>query len=217
MLYSSQMCKKLLVLISTIIVLTACSTGNKGANPDKDNSLIPGTETPVIKKCAKGKAYIYKNYEIHVEPSPSQQGMNIFIYPPEISEGSPCALDRKNASHIIGTGETEGNNFFAGIYKNYLFIDQGTGPDLRILSVYDLGLKKLILFTEYSDPKLKDGVLSYYKTLVPDPGVIEDIPCPDEAKWQDQDLTVLYEQKELFTLKTGTREPERKYRCRPGQ
>lgn len=179
--------------------------------------LIAGTENPVIKECANGTAYIYIDYEIHVEPSPEQQGMNIFLYKPEVSGGNPCNLDRTTASHIIGTGETGGNNFFAGIYENYLFIDQGTGPDQRILSIYDLTQKKLILFTEYSDPDLKDGILTYYKTLVPDPGVIENITCLDAKKWADQGLTVLYEQKETFALKSETRLPVRDYRCRAGQ
>jgi len=179
--------------------------------------LIPGTENPKIKKCQNGTAYIYKKYEIKVEPSPEQQGMNIFLYAPEASDGNPCNIEKKSASHIIGTGETEGHNFFAGIYKNYLFIDQGTGVDHRILSVYDLDHKELILLTEYSDPKLQDGVLTYYKTLVPAPGVIKNIPCPDAEKWREQALTVLYEQKENFTLNTGRRLPTSEYRCRAGQ
>lgn len=216
-LYPSHMREIALLIISVTMVLTACGTGNNGKNVDQNAGLIPGTENPVIKECADGKAYIYKDYEIHVKPSPRQEGMDIFVYSPEISAGDPCGIDRKNASHIIGTGETEGNNFFAGIYKNYLFIDQGTGPDLRILSVYNLDLKKLILFTEYSDPELKKGVLTYYKTLVPDPGVIADIPCPDAGKWTEQGLTVLYEQKESFTLQSETRAPEPEYRCRAGQ
>ena len=143
--------------------------------------------------------------------------MNVFLYAPETSDGNPCDIDKKKASHIIGTGETEGSNFFAGVYKSYLFIDQGTGPDHRTLSVYDLTQKKLILLTEYSDPKLQDGVLTYYKTLVPDPGVIENIPCPDAEKWREQAHIVLYEQKENFTLNTERRLPIREYRCRSGQ
>jgi len=191
--------------------------GNDEVTNAEKAGLISGTENPKIKKCQNGTAYIYKEYEIKVEPSPEQQGMNIFLYAPETSGGNPCDIEKKNASHIIGTGETEGSNFFAGVYKNYLFIDQGTGPDQRILSVYDLDQKKLILLTEYSDPKLKDGVLTYYKTLVPDPSVIEEIPCPEAEKWREQALTVLYEQKETFTLNTGRRLPIREYRCRAGQ
>jgi hypothetical protein len=142
--------------------------------------------------------------------------MNIFLYSPEISQGNPCKVDRKNASHIIGTGETEGNNFFAGVYGNYLFIDQGTGPDLRILSVYDLNNKKLVLYTEYSDAELKDGVLTYFKTLVPKPGIVADILCPDAEKWKKQGLTVLYEQRENFDLNTEMRVTVEDYRCRAG-
>ena len=183
----------------------------------KKAGFIAGTEDPKIIECQIGTAYLFENYEIKVEPSPQQQGMNIFLYAPETSNGNPCDLDKRNASHIIGTGETEGNNFFEGVYKNYLFIDQGTGPDQRILSVYDLNQKKLILLTEYSDPELKDGVLNYYKTLVPKPGVIENIPCPDAEKWKEQGLTILYEQKETFTLETQIRLPINEYRCRAGQ
>lgn len=183
----------------------------------RETGLIPGTENPIVKECANGTAYIYNEYEIHVEPSPKQNGMNIFLYKPEVSSGNPCTLDRKNASHILGTGETEGNNFFAGIYEDYLFIDQGTGADQRILSIYDLNKKSLILYTEYSDPELKEGVLNYYKTIVPDPAVIESIPCPDSSKWTDQGLTVLYEQKQTFDLKSETSRSMEKYRCRAGQ
>jgi len=200
-----------------MILLIGCPSGNDAVNSAEKAGLIPGTENPKIKKCQNGGAYIYKEYEIKVEPSPERQGMNIFLYAPETSGGDPCNIEKKKASHIIGTGQTEENNFFAGLYKNYLFIDQGTGPDQRILSVYDLTQNKLILLTEYSDPRLKGSVLTYYKILVPDPGVIENIPCPDAEKWREQALTVLYEQKETFTLNTERRLPIREYRCRAGQ
>ena len=209
--------RTIVILAFSMMLLIGCRCGNDGATNAEKAGLIPGTENPKIKKCQNGAAYIYKEYEIYVEPSPELQGMNIFLYAPEVSDSNPCDLDKRDASHIIGTGETEGNNFFAGVYKNYLFIDQGTGPDQRILSVYDLSRKKLILLTEYSDPELKEGALTYYKTLVPDPGVIENIPCPDAQKWKEQGLTVLYEQKEIFTLDTETRLPIREYRCRAGQ
>ena len=200
-----------------MLIFMGCQSSNDGTTSAEKIGLIPGTENPVIKKCGNGTAYLYKDYEIHVEPSPELNGMNIFLYQPEVSGGNPCNLDRANASHIIGTGETQGNNFFAGIYENYLFIDQGTEVDQRILSIYDLNNKKLILLTEYSDPELKNGVLTYYKTLVPDPGVIKNIPCPEASKWTDQGLTVLYEQKEKFTLESEKRLPVMEYRCRAGQ
>ena len=207
----------ILVLIISIIILTGCPSSNSGTTDANKAGMIQGTENPVIKECNSGKAYLYQGYEIHVEPSPELEGMNIFLYSPEISQGNPCKTDRKNASHIIGTGETEGNNFFAGVYRNYLFIDQGTVPHLRILSVYDLSNKKLVLFTEYSDAELKDGVLTYFKTLVPKPGVVADISCPDAEKWKEQGLTVLYEQRENFDLNTEMRVPVEDYRCRAGQ
>jgi len=207
----------ILLIIISIIILTGCPSSNSGTTDAKKAGLIQGTENPVIKECNSGKAYLYQEYEIHVEPSPELEGMNIFLYSPEMSQGNPCKVDRKNASHIIGTGETEGNNFFAGVYGNYLFIDQGTGPDLRILSVYDLSNKKLVLYNEYSDAELKDGVLTYFKTLVPKPGVVADISCPDAKKWKKQGLTVIYEQRENFDLNTEMRDTVEDYRCRAGQ
>ena len=206
-----------LILLILSVILAGCSSeANKPTSAQKAG-LIPGTEDPIIKECDSGTAYIYKNYEIHVEPSPELEGMNIFLYSPEVSKGNPCGLDRKNASHIIGTGETIGSNYFEGIYGYYLFIDQGTGPDMRILTVYDLSLRKLVLLTEYSDPELKDGILTYYKTLVPTPGTMAAIPCPDKDKWEQEGFTILYEQKESFTLSTETRIPVEGYRCRAGQ
>ncbi|MCZ6639314.1 MAG: hypothetical protein O6830_05060 [Candidatus Dadabacteria bacterium] len=206
-----------IILLLTMMIFIGCHSGNDEVTNAEKAGLISGTENPKIKKCQNGTAYIFKEYEIKVELSPERQGMNIFLYAPETSDGNPCDIDKKKASHIIGTGETEGNNFFAGVYKSYLFIDRRTGPDHRTLSVYDLTQKKLILLTEYSDPKLQDGVLTYYKTLVPDPGVIENIPCPDAEKWREQAHIVLYEQKENFTLNTERRLPIREYRCRSGQ
>ncbi|MEM7009210.1 MAG: hypothetical protein AAF462_08770 [Thermodesulfobacteriota bacterium] len=205
------------IFLISLLALLACGGPNKKTISAGDAGLIPGTENPIIKDCAKGKAYLYNNYEIHVEPSPEHWGMNIFLYSPDVSQGNPCTLDRKTASHIISARETGENNFFAGLYKNYLFLDQGTEPEQRILSVYDLATKRLILLTEYSDPALKDGVLTFYKTLVPEPGVIENIPCPKSQSWKDKGLNVLYEQKENYTLETETRLPIREYRCRAGQ
>lgn len=205
------------ILLLSMVLFLGCTLGNDKVTNAEKAGLISGTESPKIKECQNGTAYIYKEYEIKVEPSPELQGMNIFLYAPETSGGDPCDIDKKKASHIIDTEETEGSNFFSGVYRNYLFIDQGTGPDQRILSVYDLVQNKLILLTGYSDPILKDGVLTYYKPLEPDPGVIENIPCPDAQKWRERALTVLYEQKQNFTLKTEIRLPIREYRCRAGQ
>lgn len=207
--------KLLTTICITLLLLSGCQRSST-TNAEKAG-LIPGSESPILKKCANGTAYIYTEYEIHVEPSPEQNGMNIFLYKPEVSVGNPCSLDRKNAAHIIGTGETEGNNFFAGIYGSYLFIDQGTGADQRMLSIYDLKEKKLILFTEYSDPDLKNGVLTYFKSIPPDPAVTINITCPNTSKWTEQGLTVLYEQKQTFDLKSETGRTLEKYRCRAGQ
>jgi hypothetical protein len=85
-------------------------------------------------------------------------------------------------------------DFFSGVYRNYLFIDNGTGPNGRNLKIWSIGEKKVIFETPYEgDLSIKDDKLNFIKpidlsmTKLPAP-----VNCPDAENWKKEGLGVGY-------------------------
>ena len=79
-------------------------------------------------------------------------------------------------------------DFFSGVYKNYLFIDNGTGLNGRNLKIWSIGEKKVIFDTPYEgDLSIKDDKLNFLKpidlnkTKLPAP-----VNCPDAENWKKE-------------------------------
>jgi hypothetical protein len=99
-----------------------------------------------------------------------------------------------------------------------MFVDQGTGPSYRTISILDMREKTFpLLAVRYSDAKIADGLFTYYETRDEVSGALAKIPCPQAAEWKRQGLDFVYEEEMSFDLKTGRESSLRRFRCSPAQ
>jgi hypothetical protein len=181
-------------------------------------SLLPGTDKPEIKQCRDGAAYVYVIYTIYVMQDSDLPGQDIYIYKPAYTPADPCGAGKGEKSFSITTREFGGANFFAGVSGNYLFIDQGTGPSYRTLTIFDMKEHTFpLLALRYTGARIEQGSLTYYETRDAVRGALDKLPCPEASKWKKQGLGVIYEEKMSFDLTTGTVTSLREYRCSPAQ
>lgn len=208
----------LIIALLFIIPLTA-----RSADPELPEDaaklipLIPGTDTPHVKKCGNGTVYRYKEYTIYTIPTKQLAGENINVYHTDKKDGRLCKTPAREPLYTYDNDVLGGANFFAGLYVDYLFIDQGTGPTYRGLSIYDLKSGKLQYFTNYTDPVLSDGTLTYFETVHPREFYNAGNQCILLGDWAMQGLRTHYQRQTAYNLETGKKEALDKYRCRPGQ
>ncbi|HVY55196.1 MAG TPA: hypothetical protein VHC46_05505 [Thermodesulfobacteriota bacterium] len=202
------------LLAAALIALSSASPAEEPEAPAPPSvSLFPGTENPQIKQCADGAAYIYKDHMILVKETPGAPGQEMDIYEPPPQD--PCGPGRGAKYLTVPPG---GADYFSGVSGGYLFIDQGTGPSYRTLSIFDMEKKTYPLrAVPYEDALIKDGIFTYYETLDEVEGTLAKVPCPRAAEWKRQGLNVAYEEQMSFDLRTGKLTPLRRYRCSPAQ
>lgn len=184
--------------------------------PPPSVTLFPGTETPQVKQCPSGAAYIYKEYTIYVTETPGSPGQDIHIS--KSPAGDPCGPDKGGQYFTVLASGLGGADYFSGISGDYLFIDQGTGPSYRTLSIFDMRDKTYPLrAVRYADAGIEDGTFTYYETMDEVEGALAKIPCPKAPEWKRQGLNVVYEEQMSFDLKTGRQHSLRHFRCSPAQ
>lgn len=209
------------VIISVLVLVPlnarSIDPENPGAAGKNLTPLIPGTDKPYEYMCGPDTAYRYNEYIIYTIPSEQVTGESISVYKNDKKLRDPCKV--KGQEHIlILDNEIMGSaNFFAGLYLDYLFIDQGTGPTYRGLSIYDLKNGKLLYFTNYTDPVLSDGTLTYFETIHPSEFFNAKNSCIHVGNWSKQGLSTHYQRQATYNLETGKKESLDKYRCYPGQ
>lgn len=81
-------------------------------------TLLPGTDTPEIKKCPDGAAYVYKKNIIYVIQNFVFPGQVIYIYKPADLPADPRGAGMGEKYFSITAGEFGGANFFAGVSGN---------------------------------------------------------------------------------------------------
>jgi hypothetical protein len=203
------------LLQAALVLITLVLTARAGDTPAPPIiTLLPGTDKPGITQCPDGAAYVYKVYMIYVQQNAEFPGQGIDIYKPHSTPRNPCGADKGGKYIAIPAGESGGPRFFAGISGNYLFIDQGTGPSYRTLTVFDIRDKTFPLTSiRYSDAKIAGGKLTYYETLNEVSGALDKLPCPQAGKWKQKGLSVIYEERMSFNLATGKVTSLHEFRC----
>lgn len=185
-------------------------SGNK--LPDK-KQVVANTELPGVMKLKQNKVcYVYNKYAVVVAPT-EDVGEDIKI----IARNSP--VDESYLSDPVKAPAyfkvEEGDNYFFGIYADYLFIDSGTAPEPRGLGIYDLAQKKEIYDGSYSSPiKLeKDLRLTYYEEVEQSALKGKKVDCPQAEQWKNDGLGVAYEEKVSLDLKTLKKSRSGNIRC----
>jgi hypothetical protein len=207
-----------LLTAALLIAAIAALAADNETPPPPSVSLFPGTDQPEAKQCPDGAAYIYNGYIIYVKPAADLPGQDIDIYKPPSPPRDPCGADKGAKYYPVPAGGSGGAKYFAGVSGEYLFIDQGTGPSYRTLSIFDMREKTFPLAAvRYSDAKIENGLFTYYETRDEVEGILAKIPCPKASEWKRQGLNVVYEERMSFDLGTGKQSSLRQFRCSPAQ
>lgn len=148
--------------------------------------------------------YLYQHYKIRTIDLPNEPGQAITI----------TQLD-SSLTYSVPSGI---KGFFMGIYGNRLFIDIGTGPDVREFLVYDLKAKKALHKAPYvGDPEVLDNGKLFYLRPAKEEEITKMPDCPDRADWEKNGLGVGYGQVCLYNLTANTEIRKSEWRCVPMQ
>jgi hypothetical protein len=166
-----------------------------------DRGVVGGSEAPKITKLKNETVcYSYRKYAVIVSPT-EDVGEQISVIL-KLGAGDESFLTDLNKAPVHFK-VPEGDNFFYGVYGDFMFIDSGTGPDPRGLDVYDLAQKKDVFNGSYASPIAldKDLRLVYYEEV--DEKKLKKKPdCPEAAEWKQNNLVIAYEERVSLDLKT---------------
>ncbi len=107
-------------------------------------------------------------------------------------------------------------DYFFGLYRHFLFLDSGTGPDGRQLIVYNLKEEKKIFQSEYYEPISidKQGIVSFWQTSET---LATEKNCKEINEWLSEGLGAAIEQKVLLRLSDLNLVVTNETRCAPRQ
>ena len=203
---------RLLIFVLTIIVIRAVSF----AQSKKESIGVKGTQVPVAnQKKKQGQCYVCNKYVIFTTETEDGVGEDIRIALRGRSSDAKQLCDDKSAKTYFII-KNDDSNFFFGLFEDYLFVDIGTGPEPRGLSVFDLSRKKKIYDASYNTPiKISAGpALDFWMPLE------KDLPkkqCPQAKKWEAQGLGFGFERRVILDLKTLKERTIGQPRCTPRQ
>jgi hypothetical protein len=205
--------KNLLVFCLLTLILNACDTSKTGNSSPKASNTnrqhdtlmgIKGCDLAKVQETKIGKTYIYPETQVTVTPSEDGVGEEIHV----VSAGKTDTFWIENI---------EAHHFF-GLKNNFLFVDNGTGPNGRLVIVYDLTTRKNIHEARYEkDLSLKDNKMIYLTPIDTRNIRLRDSVCPDKEKWEKQGLSAGYAQYVEFDFKTQTATQTGNYSCYPIQ
>ncbi len=173
----------------------------EGDKLSDEKEVVAGSEAPkIIKLKDNSVCYGYRKWAVIVTPT-EDVGEDIKVIAKLTAADETFLADLKKAP--IQFKMPEGDNFFYGVYDDFMFVDSGTGPDPRGLDVIDLAQKKNVFSGSYSSPIALDkgGRLVYYVEV--DEKKLKTKPdCPEAEEWKQNQLGVAYEEKVSLDLKT---------------
>jgi len=207
--------KRYILSLLTALLLACCQAVAFGQAKLKAIG-VQGSEVPAAhQKQKQSECYVFSRYVILTKETEDGVGEDIHIWlrEPSSDPKRSCAGKSVNAYFTI---KNDDSNFFFGLFGQYLFVDIGTGPEPRGLSVFDLSKKKKIYEASYNTPiKIgADGALDFWKPLE------KDLPkkdCPQAKKWERQGLGYGFERRVIVDLKSLKERAVGLPRCTPRQ
>ena len=205
--------KKILFFSLILLFLSSCEQKNGKVLSSKTNDMLIPKDTIVgIKGCdlaqmeetKDGKTYNYTSYKVSTLASKTGVGEDITI----------VGTDKKDVFNIKNT---DAHHFF-GIKQDFLFVDNGTGPNGRSVLIYDLKKQSLIHEAAYeADMNIEQSKMTY-KTPIDTRNIrLMASVCPDKDKWEKQGLGVGYAMIMVFDLTTKEVISTGEYTCFPIQ
>ncbi|TXI92534.1 MAG: hypothetical protein E6Q33_06360 [Neisseriales bacterium] len=145
------MLKPLSVIVLNVFAITNVFAAN--------NDLLSGSESPVsVTNIPNGKCYLYSDTTVITKNNGSEVGEVILI---KTIADKKCKWD-KSAWKITGPA-----NYYFGKFQNLIFVDNGTGPDLRQISIFDINSHIQQFNDTYVEPiSIIKNQLSYWQSAV---------------------------------------------------
>jgi len=147
-------------------------------------------------KCGKNSTvFTYSNYVVYEQFNPEKGTNDILVL--ERNKENNCT---RNISKAIFVLKEQENGFFINLFQNFIFIDYGTGPDARTLSVYNFKTGKKVLDTPYSDTLIKIGKDSV--SIWIESSDTNFTKCAEYQKWKENGLEAGIVVEHYFDLKS---------------
>ncbi len=173
------------------------------------DTLIKRVETPARDVC-----YIFSRYVVffpYLNPSQIQDAdENHMVFRKRSDDNDfNCSLPKKEQELLrIDSGA------FYGIYRHFVFVESGTGPDGREIAIFNLEKKKMVYSAIYSSiakPSIENNAMVFYKDL----GMLDyKRKCANAEKWlQENGLGYGFEQKTRVDLDTFIEKPLGEITC----
>ncbi len=123
-----------------------------------------------------GKTYTYASAKVTVKGSDGDSN--------EIIDVNGTVIPNKK----------DGAASFAGVYKNFLFIDDGTGTNGRTLMIWGIKEKKVLFQTAYEgELSLASDKVKFIQPIdLTKVKLSKPVNCPNKAKWEKDGLGVGY-------------------------
>jgi hypothetical protein len=202
-------------LLLTFSILMAGQAVAEATRSNQESVGIPGTEVPAAHKREGHACYVYDKYVVFVTEDSETVGeqIKVALRQPQADPAKSCDVKAAKTYLLIPNDDA---NFFFGLAGDYLFIDSGTGPEPRGLTIYSLSKKKKVYTDSYSQPITlgKDRRLDFYKPSEKD-GDLKD--CREASKWQAEQLGVGWDQRVILDLTTMREMTVGRLRCSPRQ
>jgi len=197
------------IFISTIVGATVLVSPQSNCLPAETVhfSVIPGTD-PIFSFTGVDdyQCFRYARYMV----ATGRMGYDIYVKNIEGKDSYvPCKQVIKAYDFVLK------NESFWGIRDKLLFVDSGTGPDPRILLIYDLEKKERVFKGDYSSPiTLKeDGGLYFWQAS----DVATKDNCPRYDELREGGLGAAIETKVVLDLENFIIRKTTETRCAPRQ
>jgi hypothetical protein len=205
----------LLVLFSTVLVYSCKNTppdqaGQTGAaQPGKPVDTTYGFEgsdrAAMTVVSGDTVEFQYQKYIVRTYPNIGELGEVIL-------------LSYRDSTMMPYPLPVTADGYFHGISHDHAIIERGTSPDIREFLVFDLRTNKPRYQTQYVDTVSisADGKIWFYQLA--DSTVFENLPpCPQEAAWRANNLTVGYGRRCIYNLVNGSLTQKSELKCIPLQ
>lgn len=149
--------------------------------------------------------FIYQNYTVQVAPKTD-------------GPGEVVVVKYTNTLSSLFTVPMPDAGYFHGMWADYMFVDAGTGPDGREITIFNLKDKTREYTSAYCDTLmvLPDGKLWFYVPGKEDE-MKEKPDCPQQAEWASKGLGVGYGQRTVYNLRTRSLTRKSEWKCHAKQ
>ena len=196
---------------NTLIIEVFSGSNSSDVTIDVDSCRVSkDSRLQTVKSSAtEVKQYVSEDYVVVEKAFHGKSGSDFYVLKMKGNGGSAKRND------TLFTLKNQENCFFVNMFLDLLFMDYGTGPDSRILRVYDVGDGKKILDTLYTGSIDKVGNDSVAIWL--EGGDTALSKCPEYRKWEEHGLGAAIIVEHYFDLKKLKLFKTERWKCYPRQ